>query len=42
MEKNEIILPDNKDELTLKKEEEQLKLSSIFFKKYKSSELISH
>ena len=42
MEKNEIILSQNKDDLTLKKEEDKKILSSIFFKKYKPIELISH
>ena len=42
MEKNEIILSQNKDDLTLKKEEDKKILSSIFFKKYKPLELISH
>ena len=41
MEKNEIKLPETKDELTLKKEEEQKILSSTFFKKYKPIKLIS-
>ena len=41
MEKNEIKLPETKDELTLKKEEEQKILSSTFFKKYQPIELIS-
>ena len=41
MEKNEIKLSETKDELTLKKEEEQKILSSIFFKKYQPIELIS-
>ena len=41
MEKNEIKLSETKDELTLKKEEEQKILSSTFFKKYQPIELIS-